>query len=54
MKKFFYGLLPVCLLALLMTGCDDTETVISIGESRNLVAEISTQSAAIGDEVTFP
>lgn len=53
MKKFFYGLLPVCLLALLMTGCDDTETVISIGESRNLVAEISTQSAAIGDEVTF-
>lgn len=53
MKKFFYGLLPVCLLALLMTGCDDTETVISIGESRNLVVEISTQSAAIGDEVTF-
>ena len=53
MKKFFYGLLPVCLLALLMTGCDDTETVISIGESRNLVTEISTQSAAIGDEVTF-
>lgn len=53
MKKFFYGLLPVCLLALLTTGCDDTEMIISIGESRNLVAEMSTQSAAIGDEVTF-
>ena len=53
MKKFFYGLLPVCLLALLMTGCDDTETVPSIRASRNLAAASSPQSAAIGDEVTF-
>lgn len=53
MKKIFYGLLPVCLFALLMTGCDDNETVISIGEARNLIAEISTQSAAMGDKVTY-
>ena len=49
MKKYFYRLLPICLFILVMTGCNDTETVISIGEARNLVAEISTQSAAIGD-----
>ena len=53
MKKYFYRILPVCLFVLIMAGCDDTETVISIGEARNLVAEISTQSAAIGDNVTF-
>lgn len=53
MKKYFYRLLPICLFILVMTGCNDTETVISIGEARNLVAEISTQSAAIGDNVTF-
>ena len=53
MKKYFYGLLPVCLIALAMTGCNDTETVISIGETRNLIAEISTQSAVIGDKVIF-
>ena len=52
MKKYFYRLLPICLFILVMTGCNDTETVISIGEARNLVAEISTQSAAIGDNVT--
>jgi hypothetical protein len=45
MKKYFYRLLPICLFILVMTGCNDTETVISIGEARNLVAEISTQSA---------
>lgn len=53
MRKYFYGLLPVCLLILVMTGCNDTETIISIGETRNLVAEMSTQSAAIGDKVVF-
>lgn len=53
MKKFLYGLLPFCLLTLFVAGCDDKETIISIGESRNLVAEISTQSAVMGDEVLF-
>lgn len=53
MKKIFYGLLPACLLVLSMTGCDDNETIISIGETRNLIAEISTQSAAIGDKITY-
>ena len=31
MKKYFYRLLPICLFILVMTGCNDTETVISIG-----------------------
>lgn len=53
MKKYFYGLLPLCLFVLTLTGCDDTETVISIGESRSLTAEISTPSAIFGDDVTF-
>lgn len=53
MKKYICGIFPFCLSVLMLAGCNDTETVISIGESRNLVAEISTQSAAIGDEVTF-
>ena len=38
MKKYFYRLLPICLFILVMTGCNDTETVISIGEARNLVS----------------
>ena len=29
MKKYFYRLLPICLFILVMTGCNDTETVIS-------------------------
>ncbi len=33
MKKYFYRLLPICLFILVMTGCNDTETVISIGEA---------------------
>ena len=53
MKKYFYRLLPICLFILIMTGCKDTETAISIGETRNLAAKISTQSAAFGDLVTY-
>ena len=53
MKKYFYRLLPILPVYPCNDSCNDTETVISIGEARNLVAEISTQSAAIGDNVTF-
>ena len=53
MKRYLYGLLPVCLFMLGVTGCKDDITTLHQGEAQNLVAEMSTLSAAIGDKVMF-
>lgn len=54
MKYIYKGCLPLVLCALFfLTGCKEDVISISIGETRNLIAEISTQSAVFGDKITY-
>lgn len=38
---------------IILSGCKEDIVSISIGEARNLITEISTQSAVFGDEITY-
>ncbi len=54
MKYIYKGCLPLVLCALFfLIGCKEDVISISIGETRNLIAEISTQSAVFGDKITY-
>lgn len=52
MKNISKWVMSACLI-LSLTNCKDNETIISVGETVNLTTEISTQSAIMGDEITF-
>lgn len=52
MKNIYKWVMSACLI-MSLSNCKDNETVISIGETVNLTTEISTQSAIMGDEITF-
>lgn len=52
MKNIINWVIPMC-MTLFFTNCKDEETVISIGDTVNLTTEISTQSAIMGDDITF-
>lgn len=53
MKRMLYKLLPACLLTLVVAGCEDDKTFISIGAEQQLTTEISTPSAVFGENVSF-
>lgn len=52
MKNIYKWVMSVCLI-MSLSNCKDNETIISVGETVNLTTEISTQSAIMGDEITF-
>ena len=52
MKNIYKWVMSACLI-MSLTNCKDNETMISVGETVNLTTEISTQSAIMGDEITF-
>lgn len=54
MKRIIYSIISLCLFSMISTSCkDDVTTVISIGETRKLIAECSTTSAIFGDNITY-
>lgn len=54
MKNSYIKILStIFLIAIAITGCKDDIISISIGETRNLIAQINTQSAVFGDNIIY-